>query len=312
LKAIVAILLVLVIGGSIPAYAQTNFEFGYQFHPQKLLENTEGIIDVYVLSNEKIFPITIDGLKVSSSDSSIVKVIGISQTENFSTEIRILAKEPGTANLSLAAPSFKSQEIPITIYNNNNYPTQILLKITPNDFPVDGPKFGYIGIELVTTGNLPTVSSQDTIIKISTPNTDVIKLHESEILIAKGEYYVLTQFDVRAPGDAIIFAETEGMKKVSEFIHVREAALPLQLQLYVFPENFNSFSSQKGYAIVQLQDADGIPVKTEKDIELRLNVENPYSGINTSNDFEEFQFGSKKLTISEGEYYTYTSFTPRL
>nr|NIU86366.1 hypothetical protein [Nitrosopumilaceae archaeon]NIV65095.1 hypothetical protein [Nitrosopumilaceae archaeon] len=49
----------------------------------------------------------------------------------------------------------------MTIYTNNNHPTQILLKTTPNDFPVDGPKFGYIGIELATSGGLPTTSNQD-------------------------------------------------------------------------------------------------------------------------------------------------------
>ncbi|PIW32770.1 MAG: hypothetical protein COW27_03085 [Nitrosopumilales archaeon CG15_BIG_FIL_POST_REV_8_21_14_020_37_12] len=147
--------------------------------------------------------------------------------------------------------------------------------------------------------------------KISTPNTDIITLQDSEILIPKGEYYALTKFDVRGSGDAIIFAESEGIKKVSEFIHVRKAASPLQLQLYVFPENFNSFSSQIGYAIIQLQDADGIPVKADKNIILRIGVENPNSGINTSHDFEEFLFKSKELVIEEGRYSTFSAFSIR-
>lgn len=318
-----ALLVLIIVGGGMPIDAQSNFgiqnpfetltdlEFGYQLHPQKFLENTEGIISIHALNNGNILPVVIEGLKVSSSDNTIVGITGISNSENYSTEIKILAKEPGFANISLAAPGFKSQEIPIVIYNNNNHPTQILLKTTPNDFPVDGPKFGYIGIELATTGNLPVMAPEDTIVKISTPNTDVIKLQESEITIPKGEYYALTKFDVKESGDAIVFAEAEGMKKVSEFIHVREAKTPLQLQLYVFPENFNSFSSQTGYAIVQLQDAEGIPVKADRNINLKIGVENPDSGVNTSHDFEEFLFATNELEIKEGSYATFSSFSIR-
>lgn len=323
MKTVLVVLLALIVGGGVPVQAQTNLEFnnpfetqkslefGYQLHPQKFLENTVGTISIHSLDNGNILPISIEGLKVSSSDNTVVQVSRINNSNNYSTEIEILAKEPGFANISLAAPGFKSQEIPIVIFNNNNHPTQILLKTTPNDFPVDGPKFGYIGIELATTGNLPVIAAEDITIKISTPNTDVVELNESEITIPKGEYYAITQFSVKGSGDAIVFAETEGMKKVSEFIHVREAATPLQLQLYIYPKNFNSFSSQTGYAIVQLQDADGIPVKADKNIALKIGVENPDAGINTSHDFEEFLFETNELEIKEGSYSTYSSFSIR-
>ncbi|MEC4848282.1 MAG: Ig-like domain-containing protein [Nitrosarchaeum sp.] len=311
MKFAIIISITLVLGLFTPVHAQTYYEFGYQFHPQKLLENTEGIIHVYVLNGGEISPTIINGLKVSSSDNSILEVKDTVKTENFATQIKIFAKQPGTVNLSLAAPGVKSKEIPITVYTNNNHPTKLLLKTTPNEFPVDGPKFGYIGIELVTTGDLPTIATEDTIIKISTPNTDIIKLQDSEVIIPKGEYYAVTKFNISESGDAIIFAESEGMKKVNDFIHVRKAATPLQLQLYVYPENFNSFSSQIGYAIIQLQDADGIPVKADKKINLRIGVENPDSGLNTSHDFEEFLFESKELIIDKGHYSTFSSFSIR-
>lgn len=317
------VLLVLIIGGGVPVHAQTNLglsnpfdtktnlEFEYQLHPQKFLENTVGTITLHALDGGKVSPFVIDGLKVSSSDNTIVEILNVKNAKNYSTTIEILAKEPGFVNISLAAPDFKSQIIPIMIYNNNNHPTKILTKITPNEFPVDGPKFGYIAVELATTGNLPVIASEDVIVKISTPNTDIVKLSETEITIPKGEYYSVTEFEIKESGDAIVFFESENMKKVSEFIRVKEAATPLQLQLYVIPENYNSFSSQIGYAIVQLQDAEGIPVKADKDINFKIGVENPDSGINTSHDFEEFQFESNELEIKEGSYSTYSTFSLR-
>ena len=114
------------------------YEFGYKLHPQKLLENTEGVIQVYVISNEKIVPTPIKGMKVSSSDNSIIQIQEVqNDSYDYSTKIKILAMNPGVANIALAAPGFKSQQISVPVFNNNNHPTQILLKSTPNDFPVD-------------------------------------------------------------------------------------------------------------------------------------------------------------------------------
>ena len=96
----------LIIGGGIPvqaqtnlgldnSFTQTNLEFGYQLHPQKFLENTIGTISIHALDNGKITPIPIDGLKVSSSDNTIVEIRDVKNADNYSTGIEILAKEPG-------------------------------------------------------------------------------------------------------------------------------------------------------------------------------------------------------------------------
>jgi hypothetical protein len=40
----------------IPVQAQVTSEFGYQLHPEKLLENTEGKLQIFVISNEMMVP----------------------------------------------------------------------------------------------------------------------------------------------------------------------------------------------------------------------------------------------------------------
>lgn len=294
----------------LPVYGQSNIDFGYTLQPSKLLENTEGILEVYVVSGDLMIPMPINDLKIITSDSSVIKILDIN-SKKFITEIKIQALKPGTANIALAAPDYFSKEIPITVYTNNNYPTQILAKLTPNDFPVDGPKFGYIAVELATTGGLPTKAVQDTIVRLSTPNTDVLELADKELEIKEGEYYAVGKFLVKDSGDAIIFIETPGMKRISEFVHVRKASEPLGVQLYMLPSTVNSMSNSHGYAIVQLQDAEGVPVKAEKDIPIRITVTNPDAEINISNDFEELLFDTKIITIKEGSYWAYSAFGPR-
>ena len=136
-----------------PVNAQTTSEFGYQLHPEKLLENTVGTLQIFVTSNDMMVPKSIDDLKVISSDNSIIQIIGIDENNNWYTKnVQIKAVKPGIANIALAAPGFSSKEITLEVFNNNNYPTQILMKITPNDFPIDGQRFGYLTVELATTG----------------------------------------------------------------------------------------------------------------------------------------------------------------
>lgn len=296
----------------IPAQAQKTAEFGYQLHPEKLLENTIGTLQIFVISNEMMVPRSIDNLKVVSSDNSVIQILNVEENNNgYTKNIQIKAMKPGIANIALAAPGFASKEITLQVFNNNNYPTQILMKVTPDDFPIDGPRFGYITIELATTGGLPTVAPEDITIKLETPNTDTITLKNQEVLIKKGEYFVITEFDLVNSGDAIIFASTDNMKKISETVHIRKATEPLQLQLFVIPDKYSSYSGGKGYAVIELLDGEGKPVKAEEDIKMKLGVENPDVSINTSHDFEEVQFSKKELVIKKGEYSTYTTFTPR-
>jgi len=307
-----AVLLVILAVGMIPisAYAESNV-FGYKVLPEKLLEYTDATLQIFVESDGLMIPREIVGLKTTTSDSSIIKITGIELGNHFITNIKIQALKPGEAKIALAAPGFNSKEIELKVYDNNNFPTQIQMKVTPDTFPVDGPKHGYIGIELLTTSGLPTKAESDTLIKFSTPNNDIIELEKNEVLIKKGEYFALNEFKVLRTGDPIIFAETEGMRKISTFIEILDAAEPYKIQVYAFPSSFTSYSGGNGYLIVQLQDNDGIPVIANRDAHVSITTTNPDAEKNVSDDFLEIFYESNRLTIKEGTYWTYTSFTPR-
>ncbi len=112
-------------------------------------------------------------------------------------------------------------------------------------------------------------------------------------------------------GDAIIFAETKDMERISSIVNVLESDGPLQLQLNIFPENYNSFSVSAGFAIIYLLDNSGTPVIAEEDIHFKLGIEESDVSINTSKKFEEINFDKKQLVIEKGSYSAFTKFTPR-
>jgi len=310
----VAIVIGLLVIGITPfsnAYGESANQFGIKLLPEKLLEFTDGVLQVYVESNGLMIPIGITGLKTTSTDSSIIKIIGVEPANEYITNIQIQALKPGTANIILAATGFSSKEIPITVFNNNNFPTQIQMKITPGSFPVDGPKHGYIGVELLTTSGLPTKAEDDTLIKFSTPNTDMLELKETQVLIKKGEYFALNEFKVLSSGEPIIFAETEGMKRISQFITVLESAKPYKIKVYAYPSTFTSYSNPTAYLIIQLQDNDSVPIIAENDVYVSITASNPNAGVNTSINFEEVIFSTNDLVIESGSYWAVASFTTR-
>ena len=68
----------------IPVQAQVTSEFGYQLHPEKLLENTEGKLQIFVTSNDMMVPMQIENLKIISSDNSIIQILGVENgTDEF-------------------------------------------------------------------------------------------------------------------------------------------------------------------------------------------------------------------------------------
>ena len=297
---------------AIPAYAQTTSEFGYKLHPEKLLENTIGDLQIYVTSNDMMVPKTIEKLKVVSSDTDIIEILEVEDERiGYTTNIKIKAIKPGVATIALAAQGFSSKEITLEVFNNNNYPTKIMMKVTPEEFSIDGPRSGYVAIGLATTGGLPTLAQDEVIVKIETPNTNIIELKDSEIVISEGEYFGFTKFDLVGSGNAIIFADVDGMKKISSPVIALEPDGPLEIRLTIIPNTFNSFSTADGYAILQLVDTEGIPIIAEEDISFELGVDNPDSSLNTSNDFDEVVFDEHKLVIKKGEYSTFTKFSPR-
>jgi len=90
-----------------PVQAQTTSEFGYQLHPEKLLENTEATLQIFVTSNEMMVPIQIKDLKTVSSDNAIIQILSIEDgNDKFTKNVLIKAKKSRNGNHSISSPRF--------------------------------------------------------------------------------------------------------------------------------------------------------------------------------------------------------------
>lgn len=288
------------------AYGQTPSELSYRLIPNKILQNSEGVLQVY--DNSDAAPKNIEKLVATSSDSSIIQISGIEQDENnFVTDVKIKTGNAGTANIALAAPGFSPKEFAITVYSNNDVPTKLLIKTTPNTFSATGPQEGYVSVELVNDANFPTRAAEDTPVTLSTSNSDILNLKNNTVVIKKGDYFVITQFEVKKGGSAQILASAPSLQTVSSTITVTSNTNQQSIQLFVYPNNINDYYNSNAYVIVQLHDSAGNPARATSDIPISVQITDTSQNaiVNTSTQ-TPLMSSDEPLVIKKGSYWGYS------
>lgn len=287
----------------ISGYADTPPDLGMTLLPGKIMENTQGIIEVY----SKTDGVSVDKLIATSSDQSIVQVLGITQDDgHMMSKIKINAIKSGDVKIALAAPAFSSTEFDLTVFKNSNITTNLLIKATPTSFATNGPTNGYVAVESANSDGIPTPVTSDMPVSITTSDSKIINPVDTKIVIKKGEYYAIGKFIVDQPGSALIYASSPSMQAVSSQITVKNVDSQNTIQVYVYPSKINAFKSATAYVITQLHDTSRNPVIATSDIPVTVQITNATGAgsINTSKQNVLFQV-NEQLVIKKGSYWAY-------
>ena len=300
-------LLVLVLMSSLvfPAYADvsTPADLGIKIIPGKVMENTEGVIEVY----SKTDGIPVDKLVATSSDSSIVQIMNVAPDEtHMISNVKIKAFSAGNVKIALAAPGFSSNEFDLTVFTNSKIVTKLMIKATPSTYATNGPKYGYVAVESTNNNDVPTQVTSDMVVSLSTSDSNIVTPKDDHLVIKKGEYYAIGQILIDKMGTAQISASSTSMQSVSTSITVNNVNSQNTVQVYVYPKIINAYSASSAYAIVQLHDSSGNPVLATNDIPVKVQITNAsgISSINTSSKNTLFQVGEQTV-IKKGTYWSY-------
>ena len=285
------------------AYADTAGQLGMKLFPGKIIENSEGLIQVYSKSEGGI----INKLVATSSDPSIVQIISITQDPSHTLfTVKINAIKYGEAKISLAAPGFSSEELTIDVSKNSHIVSKLLVKTTPDTFSVDGPKHGYFTVETLNADDFPTVVQNDLPVSIISSDPNILSLKTDQIVIKSGSYYAVGEFDIKQSGSAQISASSSSMSIASASITINKISSQNTIQLYVYPQKINVFTSANAYAVIQLHDSSGAPVIAKDDIPIALNIRDL-----TNTNVNNTTFKDRNLQVNEqpiikkGSYWAY-------
>ncbi|MGI0018819.1 MAG: hypothetical protein ACREA1_08920 [Nitrosotalea sp.] len=307
MRTILLILIIISSIGIIKSYAADDYNFGVRLVPQKLIENSDGILQVYAMHNGHIYPQKIENMIFSSTDSSIVRVDGIeNSSDNFITNIKLKTSGQGSAKIELGAPGFIPQEIPITIHGNENYPVKLLVQSTPSTFSINGPHMGYFTVELINNNNSPAIAKDDILVNLETADSRVVTLTDTHILIKAGEYYGVGKFEVKQIGTTRIFASTNSLQSASATITVSQTGSPT-IHLYVFPQKINNYQSSISYAVAQLTDSSGALTPAKEDIIIPVRINDPNANVTNSSPIIQNVESNAPIIIKKGSYWGYTN-----
>ena len=301
-------------------------EFGTRLIPSMIVQDREGMMQVFVKQGGTLIPEKINGLTVTSLDSSILRILTVKNSESgFVSEITLKGIKAGDTKLFLAAPGFPSLELPVTVFGNALIQEQLLVKVVPDTFSSDGPFRGLVSVELTDGDGFPVRASEDVNVLLSAANSNILEIFQKNLVIKKGEYFTGTHFIVKdsgTTGKTTIYATGPGMEAKSNDIKVDEQE-DLEIKLYLLQERTNTFTQggSVGHIIVLLQQDsdsntrtssnsnDGEPVVANKDITVKYKVTNDiFANQNTSpNAFLGESAGT--ITIKKGSYWGYDTFT---
>ena len=207
--------------------ADNSLDFGTRLIPSNIVEDREGLIHVFAKQGTSTVPEKIEGLTVTSLDSSIIRVLTVKNSESgFVSEVIVKGVKAGDTKLFLAASGFSSLELPVTVYGNVMTQEQLLVKVVPDKFSLDGPFRGLVSVQLTDSDGFP------------------LDISQKELTIKKGEYFTGTHFTVKdsgSTGKTNIFVTAPGMEAKSNDLSVDELDDDLEIKLYVSsPEAFTS------------------------------------------------------------------------
>ncbi len=305
--------------------AENDRELGTRLIPSMIVQDREGMMQVYAKQGEILVPEKIGGLTVTSLDSSILRILTVKNSESgFVSEVTLKGIKAGDTKLFLAAPGFTSLELPVTVYGNVLYQEQLLVKVVPDTFSSDGPFRGLVSVELTDEDGFPVRASEDVNVFLSTANSNILEVFQENLVIKKGEYFTGTHFIVKdsgTTGKTNIYVTGKGMEAKSNDIKVDEQE-DLEIKLYLLQETINTFTQggSIGHIIVLLQqDRDGnnkgsnsnddAPVVANKDITVKYKVTNDIFA--TGNISPNAILGESvgTITIKKGSYWGHDTFT---
>ena len=304
------------------SYAAVNdTEFGIRFIPSMIVQDREGMMQVFTQQAGTLLPEKIDGLTVTSLDSSILRILTVKNSESgYTTEITLKGIKAGDTKLFLAAPGYTSLELPVTVYGNVLSQEQLLVKVVPDTFSSDGPFRGLVSVELTDADGFPVRASEDVNVLLSVANSKILDIFQKNIVIKKGEYFVGTHFTIRdsgSTGKTTIYATGPGMEAKSYDITVDKQDEDLEVKLYLLQERISTFTQggSVGHIIALLEQDqgsssnDGEPVVADKDIIVKYKVTNDIfaNGNISPNAILGESVGT--MTIKKGSYWTHDTFT---
>jgi hypothetical protein len=176
-----------------------------------------------------------------------------------------------------------------------------MLTLTPPLLPPDGEIHeGAVQIQLLDATGAPAKAMEDIQIYISTSNVELAYTFET-ITIRRGRYSTSASIKIGVEtGDAVITAAASNLETASSILRVAGLTAS-KLAIYAAPPVVTADGKPKNVLTVQVQDVNGVPLASNRDLYIHLTSSSPEVGQ-----------APAIVTISRGESTCKIPFIPTL
>lgn len=260
-------------------------------------------IIVVQMQNSVGFPIPASSdtvILLTSSRGSVGDVertITIPSGSSFTVAKFRTTRTPGTTMITAVATGFEPNSANVITIDPSSSPMKLAVELAPMQLLPELDSKGTVVVQLQDANGLLARSLDDIVVSLSSSNPSVAIVNSS-ILIKAGESYSHADFYTTLnPGTTSITASASGFTTDSELLTVK-GSIPVKLAVFSGPPDIPERSGILSSIAVQLQDINGVPVRSPIDVEVTLTISNTLVG----------SILDPIITIEKGQTYAVTHF----
>jgi len=218
---------------------------------------------------------------LASSNTTVLEVPSYAVMHGGTSYVQVSFKVkgvPGRSVVTALADGFLPGSAEVLVKEAGGKPAKLLLTLTPPVLAPDGAIHdGVIQVQLLDVAGAPARATGDLQIYVSTSNTEVGEV-AGPITVRGGEYYASASFKSGfKAGEAILTVAAGGLEAASSKLHVM-GSTPSKIAVYAAPPIIPADGKPKNALTVQVQDGNGVPVASNRDVYVHLTSSSPLVG----------------------------------
>jgi len=237
---------------------------------------------------------------LSSSNETILtlqEAVTIEKGTNYvEVPFTINSEVPGEVTVFAHASNFEPGSDVVTTMNETGAPDGLRLYFGPSILLPDQSSHDIVTVQLMDLDGKPAEAKTNTVVTMTSSNLNIATVDRT-MTIPRGSYHATAQVRTRyVNGETTIAASSPSLDPQQGLLTV-QGAVPKILEIYTIPNMVIADGSSNEIITIQVQDEDGYPIKTERDIPLYLSSSATIGDVPVS------------TTIFKGDSYATVPFT---
>jgi hypothetical protein len=185
---------------------------------------------------------------------------------------------PGRSVVTALADGFLPSSAEVVVARAGGEPSKLLLALTPPVLAPDGCLHeGVIQVQLLDSAGLPAKATRDVHVYVSSSNPEACAAL-GPVTVRRGEFFASASVKAGLKaGEALITVAASGLEAASSLLRV-VGSTPSRLALYAALPLIPADGKPRNVLVVQVQDENGAPVASNRELYVRLTSSSPRVG----------------------------------